>query len=344
MKHLLYILLQVIIFGQSFNIKPVEGDMTTFFIMDSIKKIVSSPGQSGTNVLWDFSNISDTIKSVYGYDQEIKYNLPGGDSLTIMCPDANLVLAYVQNFDTVARQAYKVSNNQLDVVGFDQRSANVFIYYSDYKTELKYPLTMGLAFTDSFSAITTMGYNSNLVLDSINGQIDFIADGIGTLKVNGKTFNNVIRVRLIQKATHKSSGSSYTQIDTMYKFYYGLYPDPVFGLVFSAQISNRGTFYSSYGVLLTDFMAKITNEPLSAHIRIFPTQTEDKAYIYFSEALNKNARIELINILGETIYSDKINTTYNKKYELNVKNLPDGIYFLKIIINDEYLTRKIIKL
>ena len=103
-------------------------------------------------------------------------------------------------------------------------------------------------------------------------------------------------------------------------------------------------FHFSYVSYITNFIAKISENPLELHVKIFPTQIKDKAYIYFSEALHENAQIKVVNLLGETLSYDRINTTHNKKYELNMEHLPPGIYFVKIIIGDKYLTKKIIKL
>ncbi len=53
--------------------------------------------------------------------------------------------------------------------------------------------------------------------------------------------------------------------------------------------------------------------------------------------------IKLTNILGETILKEsvKLNNTIN--YQLNLEDLPDGIYFLVVGSNDQMVTRKLVK-
>ena len=54
-------------------------------------------------------------------------------------------------------------------------------------------------------------------------------------------------------------------------------------------------------------------------------------------------QLKLNNILGKTIFSGSIQINNGSDYQLNLMNLPDGIYFLVIEGNDEQVTKKLVK-
>jgi hypothetical protein len=54
--------------------------------------------------------------------------------------------------------------------------------------------------------------------------------------------------------------------------------------------------------------------------------------------------IEICNLKGLTVYSQKLTQNNNQILKIELDNLNSGIYFLKIKTNDNYLIRKLIKL
>ena len=69
------------------------------------------------------------------------------------------------------------------------------------------------------------------------------------------------------------------------------------------------------------------------HIKIYPNPTSD--YVYFI-GLNENVEISLFSSNGT-----KLRET--KKMFLNIQDLPNGLYFLKITEGNNIYTNKIIK-
>jgi len=54
--------------------------------------------------------------------------------------------------------------------------------------------------------------------------------------------------------------------------------------------------------------------------------------------------IEIFNLKGLTVYSQKLTQNINQIFKIELSNLDSGIYFLKVKTNDNYLIRKLIKL
>jgi len=81
----------------------------------------------------------------------------------------------------------------------------------------------------------------------------------------------------------------------------------------------------------------------SDNILIYPVPVKDFITIDISTPTQSNIEINILNITGEKILYDK---TYSKSYkkDINIKNIPEGMYLIKITINDKLYTRKINKI
>ena len=77
-------------------------------------------------------------------------------------------------------------------------------------------------------------------------------------------------------------------------------------------------------------------------IAIFPNPCSDKLQILFKEEMvNKMALLNLYDMMGRKIVSNKIQTTSNNTYSLGT--ISNGIYFLEIEIENQKVIKKILK-
>ena len=87
----------------------------------------------------------------------------------------------------------------------------------------------------------------------------------------------------------------------------------------------------------------VGNFPLSSNtinqeiISIYPNPSSD--FIYINRKDSDNYTISLFNILGELIIDKKINLQ-----QLNLSNLPNGQYFLKIESESGIINERILKI
>jgi hypothetical protein len=75
---------------------------------------------------------------------------------------------------------------------------------------------------------------------------------------------------------------------------------------------------------------------------IFPNPAKDFLNIRFNENAN-NVKIELINALGQTVYTEVIDNTYSgESAELNTSSLKQGIYIVKIASEGKLTSKKLV--
>jgi hypothetical protein len=84
--------------------------------------------------------------------------------------------------------------------------------------------------------------------------------------------------------------------------------------------------------------ATLLNEVNSASVLISPNPTNSNLLVKANFKINK---LELYNLAGQMLFNEQINNT---QADLNVEQLPEGVYFAKIFgNNNELLVQKIIK-
>ncbi|PJB15559.1 MAG: hypothetical protein CO118_03025 [Flavobacteriales bacterium CG_4_9_14_3_um_filter_32_8] len=80
--------------------------------------------------------------------------------------------------------------------------------------------------------------------------------------------------------------------------------------------------------------------PNQNEIKIYPNPVHELIYIDFGDIIINNSSIEVIDLIGKTIYFEKITTNF---MSLNVKNLKQGIYILKINTKKGSYLHKMVK-
>lgn len=77
-------------------------------------------------------------------------------------------------------------------------------------------------------------------------------------------------------------------------------------------------------------------------VNIYPNPVENNLTLNLSQ-LNSACTISIVNILGEEVFTEYMDTQVNSK-EINASNLTSGVYFLKIVSGNNTLTKKFNKL
>ena len=111
------------------------------------------------------------------------------------------------------------------------------------------------------------------------------------------------------------------------------------GGIASSPVTQTGSGGVMTSLCTTVDVNEITQEDL---INIYPNPSNG---IFSIQSSEKISAIEIINVLGEKIYSLDPSTSLrvtNQKAEINLSKQPKGIYFIKINSENEITTRKII--
>ena len=87
------------------------------------------------------------------------------------------------------------------------------------------------------------------------------------------------------------------------------------------------------------FSTNIATYQNKSSLEIYPNPSCGKFTVDNNDLKINNNDFEIYNVLGEKIYSARINT---KKKEIDLLNKPKGLYFVKTVIENESVTKKII--
>jgi len=97
---------------------------------------------------------------------------------------------------------------------------------------------------------------------------------------------------------------------------------------------------------LTDYNITYMPENKIKKIETYPNPVKNVITINFNNNINYNSlEIIVYNIVGQTKKISDYSFIEDNKVQINTSNLNKGIYFLKIIFdNDSFITKKIIKI
>ena len=101
--------------------------------------------------------------------------------------------------------------------------------------------------------------------------------------------------------------------------------------------SKTGSFFVKWTV---DNITSINENKVESNFKLYPNPAQTNAMLNFNEVLNFDRQeVQLINILGEQVLVESIRKGVNS-HDLNVENLPKGIYFVNVVINGERVNSK----
>jgi hypothetical protein len=113
---------------------------------------------------------------------------------------------------------------------------------------------------------------------------------------------------------------------------------------FRARDSN-GRWSATYSVPMTITLVLANEEELNNSVNIYPNPNNGIFTIEFNKTeLSNNLEIEVVDLLGRSIYTQKVKPFNGKHYEaLNLSNNPNGQYFLRIIGAEKNEVWKVVK-
>lgn len=162
--------------GTSYTLTVANGDE------------VDSPGDEGANITWDFS----AITPVGAFTITNQVVSPGSTPYSSEFPDATLAFKTV--LDSIdAYNFQKVSSNKVEDLGSGVTGFGHTIF-DDPATVLEFPFTYQSSFEDSYSSIGSFMESTRYV----NGDRTVTCDAYGTLKLPGKDYPNVLRIKTEQ--------------------------------------------------------------------------------------------------------------------------------------------------
>jgi len=197
------------------------------------------------------------------------------------------------------------------------------------------------------------GYRDNSQIAHIHKSTDkgntwtSIAGNLPNMAVNAITVLPYKHDSIIFVATDggvygtKDAGNQWNRVGDNMPIY------PVYDLVYD-NLQHRllaGTYARGmYSISIDSLIDGLTNAiqcPIAdINILVYPNPTHD--YINIESSSLHNTQIEIYNATGKRIYVN--NFIKNEKIRIDIKNIKNGIYFVKISYNNQHIIKKIIKI
>ena len=92
------------------------------------------------------------------------------------------------------------------------------------------------------------------------------------------------------------------------------------------------------------FTVDVPENEMKHEIAVFPNPSNGLTTVEVSGAINNDANLEILDLTGRLIYSEKMNATANfAESFVDVSTYKSGTYLVKIITNDRVYTKSLVK-
>ena len=285
-------------------------------------------GAAGASQTWNFASITGTSTEISNCVSV--GSTPNGSSF----PNANVAFN-----NTVANNHsyWKTSSSAFQNYGIVS-SNGVVIAYSNPEDLLHFPFTFNNTYTDPWSAtFINSGYTYYRT-----GSSSVTADAYGTITTPAGTFNNVLRVHLVQ--TYQDSvdlgGTPYVipYTNDEYLWYVDGTQTSLAACysITAGGSTSQGGFYVGGSVGIND-----NNQYLSS-INLFPSPAQNNITIDFNLTENKKTEAKIFNSIGEQVLNQlqEEGVQGSNKMSFDITTLPNGIYFAQILLEGNIAATK----
>ena len=292
------------------------------------------PGPSGTDLSWDFSEItSDGNSILYALD-------PAQTPYHDFYPDANIAF----NYNNEDAYSYGLSSHSellnLGTVSI-QNSIEIILYYSNPAILMAYPFHYNDTFDDTFFGSFTSG---TLEVHQ-SGSITSLADGWGSITTPYETYSSVLRVKT--ESTQIDSAwmnGSFVYASTTHYTDFEWYAPDIHMPVFSINVSENSGVSDTTGRYLTTPQGISGAHKPSENMVLFPNPATDNTTVLF-HANNTNAvTITVTDLSGkEMIHLVRdIPSAGTQNIRLRLESLRAGIYLVNLNDGKETYCRQLI--
>jgi hypothetical protein len=279
---------------------PLPGDTASFYVYSG------SAGDSGANITWDFSFLTDPDKDTVEYSD------------TFDCINSGTLGAHFTN-EPWRCHNYGLHNDSFYYLG--SGGGLTYIEYYDPIVILPYPITFdSTTYADTFNLV----YYAEGLYCYGDGYQFIVADAYGTLILPDSTYTNVLRVKRSIKERFVRYDIPVNEIKTYQIFEW--YSETA-SRTCLLKIQNHISTVEVKGVDLA-----------IGQISVYPNPSEDIVFVKANSSVEVEAVI-LTDITGKSVYSN--NQISSSSFSINVSLLPSGIYFLNIVTDKGALVKKL---
>ncbi len=107
---------------------------------------------------------------------------------------------------------------------------------------------------------------------------------------------------------------------------------------FNTSSTDGGIYKWDYSVITNN--PEIA-DPTTENVNIYPNPASDKLYLGFGLFANKEASVEIYDIIGKLVYSSVVNPIFNPTIEIDLPKLETGVYVVSVNTGNTVVTKKI---
>lgn len=305
------------------------GDSHDFIITKN-----ADEGLAGENVIWDFSALEKTEKTLTSHMLN-----PQGLAYSDSISSSNLVLEEYGNLFY-----FNASSDIMEQYG--SVCCNTITKYDKPFVKLKFPFSYGNKVAGFYSG-TQVSNNSSV---PVNGTYEIFADANGTLLLpNDLTIDNVLRVKQTRTIEYTNGGK---MNEITYRWYAAGVRYPVLVIIKYVTASSSSVaqtaLYAHIGKCKKS-VTDIASTGLVSSFEVFPNPCEEFLTIKYNMEKAGKVTLELYDASGR--YSKAIVNNLkvaggqqNMTISAEENGILPGIYYLRLTAGDASFTRKIVKL
>ena len=304
------------------------------------------PGNSGVNLIWDFTKIQFTGTNILA---SISENVSKSkDDFS----EYNLVLNESGN-----EFFFNFSENGFEEKGYLNHDKTIAMYFTNPIQKMKYPFSFGDQIADTYSGYTLI---KGIQMNNFKGDYTVEADAFGTLMLPGMFLKNALRVKTTKKWIETNMCSSSQLSIVHYLWYAPGYRYPLMNISIS-ETQTGGTipvtkrsasvynFQNSENPSLLSLEEEQGNDQSDVSVLLFPNPFTEKFSFSYFLAKELAVSIDLFDISGKhsgKVISSQYQSAGMHKTEINALtySLTPGIYYLRFIFGNKVLTKKIVKI
>lgn len=288
-------------------------------------------GLGGNNQIWDFSSLTK-VGNTFSYN----YTAASATLYSAKYPNATIAFTN-QTAQGISGYSY-ISTSSSAYEMWGTATGDLKLVYTNSQILLQLPFTSTSSFDDYFEGTGTnlMGVTTTYR----KGNMYVEADGFGTLLLPGKTFTNVLRVKLVQDFVDSTiiSGNAYLYKYTIttYSFMHDDYRQQLLNISYTQVKSpfTGNTTLTKSVIYYPGNSVSAIEELIKNNVSVYPNPA-DGQFTITVPAGAENAAVEIMDITGKTIVGYPVTQS---QAVISSNGLPTGIYTVRVTYNSSVMS------
>ncbi len=302
------------------NQAPAVGNVFVSYVADTS----AQPGSAGANQTWTFSSLNITSTTIVQ-----SFVTPSSTPYASSFPAANVANSIMGSYEYLTS-----SSSSLILRGAYSGGGNTT--FTNTCTEFTYPFTYN-------TSVSNSSLTGTFTAGTFTGSSSTLGDAHGTLVINGRTYSNVLRVKVIQSIDfdYGSMGHLISNTATYY-WYDGTHKNPL--LEISTSNSTGVVTGHSKFVYVSDFATGVSDvSDLSFHLDVFPNPSKGKVCLQFENDNRSHITVSLYNTMGSLVLQKDLGELSPAPHTepIDLENVSKGIYVMVISTGEAKTARRI---